>query len=81
MIEQSTRINPLKDIYTRFDGCPLVSKETQSSSEVQVMLFARNGDEICLSSGKDTPHRPASFVRQIIQGRDYPIWTICHEYR
>ena len=49
-----------------------MSKETQSSTEVQVMLFSRNGDEICVSSGKDTPHRPASFVRQIIQGRDYP---------
>ena len=32
-----------------------MSKETQSASEGQLILFARNGDKICLSSGKDTP--------------------------
>ena len=32
-----------------------MSKETQSALEEQLMLFARNGDEVCLSSGKDTP--------------------------
>ena len=32
-----------------------MSKETQSAWEGQLMLFARNGDEVCLSSGKDTP--------------------------
>ena len=32
-----------------------MSKETQSATEGQLMLFARNGDEVCLSSGKDTP--------------------------
>jgi len=32
-----------------------VSKETQSATEGQLMMFARNGDEVCLSSGKDTP--------------------------
>ena len=30
-------------------------KETQSASEGQLVLFARNGDEVCLSSGKDSP--------------------------
>ena len=32
-----------------------MSKETQSATEGQLMLFARNGDEVCLKSGKDTP--------------------------
>ena len=31
-------------------------KETQSAaSEEQLALYARNGDEVCLSSGKDSP--------------------------
>ena len=30
-------------------------KETQSASEEQLVLFARNGDEACLSSGKYSP--------------------------
>ena len=30
-------------------------KEPQSASEGQLVLFARNGDEVCLSSGKDSP--------------------------
>ena len=30
-------------------------KETQSASEEQLVLYARNGDEVCLSSGKDSP--------------------------
>ena len=32
-----------------------MSKEIQSATEGQLMLFARNCDEVCLSSGKDTP--------------------------
>ena len=30
-------------------------KETQSASEEQLVLFARNGVEVCLSYGKDSP--------------------------
>ena len=30
-------------------------KEHQSASEGQLVLFARNGDGVCLSSGKDSP--------------------------
>ena len=32
-----------------------MSKETQSATEGQLMLFTRNCGEVCLSSGKDTP--------------------------
>ena len=42
-------------------------KETQSASEKQLVLFARNGDEVCLSSGKDSPTDLLLFVRQTIQ--------------
>ena len=42
-------------------------KETQSASEEQLVLFARNGDEVCLSSGKDSPTDLLLFVRQTIQ--------------
>ena len=42
-------------------------KETQSASEEQLLLFARNGDEVCLSSGKDSPTDLLLFVRQTIQ--------------
>ena len=30
-------------------------KETQSASELQLVMFAGNDDEVCLSSGKDSP--------------------------
>ena len=42
-------------------------KETQSASEEQLVLFARNGDEVCLSSGKDS--HPLTYF--ILSGRPF----------